>query len=285
MSLSIRDLVRILCAGGSFVSGVHEAGFYIIAEDKNELSELRWVGSQLASETFIGSGVRHKSPAVYVTRDFNSPPQRSVFCVGENNALKCFTLGDEWQEIKLSNREEIILHPLSKLSGSVHGNDSLVFFDDKAGHLRGVRIQESGNWELLPFAPVDSVPGSPHFTQVRDNTVYLSYIHQDGCIYQRAIDVITNNHTDRVVKGTEFANDPATSFVLGILNDSDFQVIALTEKEQLVSIDNEGKVSPIGSINEKGVFTPSTSEESNKPVIKTASAAVSQATSGKKKRR
>lgn len=74
MSLSIRDLVRILYAGGSFVSGVpsvHEAGFYIIAEDKNELSELRWVGSQLASETFIGSGVRHKSPSVYVTRDHN----------------------------------------------------------------------------------------------------------------------------------------------------------------------------------------------------------------------
>lgn len=71
MSLSIKDLVRILCAGGSFVSGVHEAGFYIIAEDKNELSELRWVGSQLASETFIGSGVRHKSPVVYVTRDNN----------------------------------------------------------------------------------------------------------------------------------------------------------------------------------------------------------------------
>ncbi|KAK0763213.1 hypothetical protein N5P37_004199 [Trichoderma harzianum] len=281
MSLSIRDLVRILCAGGSFVSGVHEAGFYIIAEDKNELSELRWVGSQLASETLIGSGVRHKSPAVYVTRDNN----RSVYCAGENNALKCFTLGDEWREIKLSNNEEIILHPLSKLSGSVHGNDSLVFFDDKAGHLQGVRIQESGNWEPLLFAPVDSVPGSPHFTQVQDNTVFLSYVHQDGCIHQRAIDFITKNHTDLVVKGTEFANDPATSFILGIPNDSDFQVIALTKKEQLVSIDGEGKVTPIGSINEKGVYTPSTSEESNKPVIKTASAAVSQATSGKKKRR
>ncbi|KKP00155.1 hypothetical protein THAR02_07739 [Trichoderma harzianum] len=281
MSLSIRDLVRILCAGGSFVSGVHEAGFYIIAEDKNELSELRWVGSQLASETFIGSGVRNKSPAVYVTRD----NYRSVFCVGENNALKCFTLGDEWQEIKLSNREEIILHPLSKLSGSVHGNDSLVFFDDKAGHLRGFRIQESGNWELLPFAPVDSVPGSPHFTQVRDNTVFLSYVHQDGYIHQRAIDVITNNYTDLVVKGTEFANDPANSFILGVLHDSDFQVIALTKEEQLVSVDGEGKRNTIGSISEKGVYTPSTSEESNKPVIKTASAAVSQATSGKKKRR
>lgn len=80
-------------------------------------------------------------------------------------------------------------------------------------------------------------------------------------------------------------NDPATSFILGILNDSDFQVIALTEKEQLVSIDGEGKVNPIGSINEKGVYTPSTSEESSKPVVKLASAAVSQATSGKKKRR
>ncbi|KAL6834214.1 hypothetical protein J3E69DRAFT_326287 [Trichoderma sp. SZMC 28015] len=281
MSLSIRDLVRILCAGGSFVSGVHEAGFYIIAEDKNELSELRWVGSQLASETFIGSGVRHKSPAVYVTRDNN----RSVYCAGENNALKCFTLRDEWQEIRLNNNEEIILHPLSKLSGSVHGNDSLVFFDDKAGHLRGVRIQESGNWEFLPFAPVESVPGSPHFTQVRDNTVFLSYVHHDGYIHQLAIDVITNNRADLVVKGTEFANDPATSFILGILNDSDFQVIALTKEEQLVSVDGNGKRSPIGSINEKGIYTPSTSEESNKPVIKTASAAVSQATSGKKKRR
>ncbi|KAL7800584.1 hypothetical protein V8C43DRAFT_274318 [Trichoderma afarasin] len=281
MSLSIKDLVRILCAGGSFVSGVHEAGFYIIAEDKNELSELRWVGSHLASETFIGSGVRHKSPAVYVTRDNN----RSVYCVGENNALKCFTLGVEWREIRLSNNEEIILHPLSKLSGSVHGNDSLVFFDDKAGHLRGVRIHESGNWEPLPFAPVDSVPGSPHFTQVRDNTVFLSYVHEDGCIHQRAIDVITNNHTDLIVKGTEFANDPATSFILGVPHDSDFQVIALTKEEQLVSVDGEGKRNTIGSINEKGVYTPSTSEENTKPVTKTGSAAVRQATSGKKSRR
>lgn len=71
MGLSIRDLVRVLCAGGSFVSGVDEAGFYIIAEDKNELSELRWVGSQLASETLIGSGVRNRSPAVYVTGGHN----------------------------------------------------------------------------------------------------------------------------------------------------------------------------------------------------------------------
>ncbi|PNP53234.1 hypothetical protein THARTR1_06251 [Trichoderma harzianum] len=280
MSLSIRDLARILCAGGSFVLGVHEAGFYIIAEDKNELSELRWVGSQLASETLIGSGVRNKSPAVYVTRDHN----RSVYCVGENNALKLFTLEDEWREIKLSNNEEIVIHPLSKLSGSVHGSDSLVFFEDTAGHLRGVRIQENGNWELLPFAPVNSVPGNPHFTQLQDNTVFLSYVHQDGCIHQRAIDVITNNHTDVVVKGTEFANDPATSFILGLPNDSDFQVIALTKTEQLVSIDGEGKVNPIGSINGKGVYTPSTSEESNKPVIKTASAAVRNATSGKKRR-
>lgn len=75
-----------------------------------------------------------------------------------------------------------------------------------------------------------------------------------------------------------------TSFILGPLNDSDFQVIALTKKEQLVSIDGEGKVNPIGNINAKGVYTPSTSEESNKPVIKTASAAVRNATSGKKRR-
>ncbi|KAL7909355.1 hypothetical protein GGI35DRAFT_449662 [Trichoderma velutinum] len=280
MSLSIRDLVRILCAGGSFVSGVHEAGFYIIAEDKNELSELRWVGSQLASETLIGSGARDKSPAIYVTRDDN----RSVFCVGENNALKLFTLEDEWQEVRLSKNEEISIHPLSKLSGSVHGNDSLVFFEDTAGHLRGVNIHENGNWEFLPFAPVNSVLGSPHFTQVRDNTVFLSYVHQDGSIHQRTIDVITNSHIDVVVKGTEFGNEPVMSFILGPLNDSDFQVIALTKKEQLVSIDGEGKVNPIGNINEKGVYTPSTSEESNKPVIKTASAAVRNATSGKKRR-
>ncbi|KAL7952714.1 hypothetical protein V8C34DRAFT_298752 [Trichoderma compactum] len=280
MGLSIRDLVRVLCAGGSFVSGVDEAGFYIIAEDKNELSELRWVGSQLASETLIGPGVRNKSPAVYVTGGHN----RSVFCVGENNALKCFTRGDEWREIRLSNSEEVIVHHLSKLSGSVHGSDSLVFFENTAGHLRGVRIQESGNWEFLPFSPVNSVPGSPHFTQVQHNTVVLSYVHQDGWIHQRTIDVITNNHTDSVVKGTEFTNDPATSFILGLLNDSDFQVLALTKKEQLVCIDGEGNVNPVGSINEKGVYNHSTSEENTKPVIKTYSGVVGSSTSGGKKK-
>lgn len=69
MTLSIRDIVRILRASSNFVPGVREGGFYIITEDNNELSELRWVGSQLASETLIGSGVRNKTPAVYVTHD------------------------------------------------------------------------------------------------------------------------------------------------------------------------------------------------------------------------
>lgn len=76
-----------------------------------------------------------------------------------------------------------------------------------------------------------------------------------------------------------------TSFILGIRDDPDFQVITLTKEKKLVSIDGEGIQDRMGSINEKGVYIPSRSEESNKPVIKTASAAVSQATSGKKKRR
>lgn len=115
--------------------------------------------------------------------------------MGENNALKLFRLEDEWHEIKLSDDGEMLVHPSSRLSGSVYGSDSLVFFEDKAGHLRGVRIQENGNWESLPFAPVSSVPGSPHFVQVRDNTVFLSYVHEDGRIHQLATDMTANGHT------------------------------------------------------------------------------------------
>ncbi|UKZ51730.1 hypothetical protein TrVGV298_005493 [Trichoderma virens] len=281
MNLSIKDLVRILRAGSSFASGAHEAGFYIVTEDKAELSELRWVGAQLASETLIGSGVRSKTPAVYITHD----DKRSVFCVGEHNSLKLFTLVDEWQEVKLSGSGEIAIHPLSKLSGSVHGNDSFVFFEDVAGHLRGVQISEGGHWEYLPFDPVKSVPGGPHFAQVRDDTVHLSYVHQDGCIHQRAMHIKANDHNDIVIKGTEFPNDPAANFILGVLGESDFQLIALTKKERLVGIDAEGEVTPIGQVNEKGVYIPSTSEENNRPVIKTAAIAVSNATGGKKKRR
>jgi hypothetical protein len=122
------------------------------------------------------------------------PLQRSVFCVGEHNSLKLFTLVDEWQEVKLSGSGEIAIHPLSKLSGSVHGNDSFVFFEDVAGHLRGVQISEGGHWEYLPFDPVKSVPGGPHFAQVRDDTVHLSYVHQDGCIHQRAMHIKANDH-------------------------------------------------------------------------------------------
>ncbi|KAL7936152.1 hypothetical protein V8C35DRAFT_297011 [Trichoderma chlorosporum] len=283
MALSIRDLVRILRVGNSFVSGVREAGFYIAAEDNNELSELRWVGPQLASETLIGSGVRSQTPTVYTTHD----NKRSVFCVGENNALRLFRLDDEWREIKLNGNGEISVHPLSRLSGSIHGNDSLVFFEDTAGHLRGARIQENGNWELFPFAPVRSTVGCSHFAQVRDNEVYLSYIHTDGFIHQQTIHLLNNKDNDVVVQGAQFINGSCVNFIIGVLKEKDFLVIALTtvNKEQLVvSVDSEGELSELGKIDEKGVFIPSTSEENTSLIVKTGNAAANNAIGGKKKK-
>ncbi|KAL7794331.1 hypothetical protein V8C37DRAFT_415174 [Trichoderma ceciliae] len=281
MTLSIQDVVRILRETSSFIPGPdsHEAGIYIVAEDSNELSELRWVESQLAGETLIGSDVRSKTPAVYVAHG----NKRAVFCVGENNALKLFRLEDQWHEIKLSGNGEILVHSSSHLSGSIHGSDSLVFFEDTNKNLQGVRIQENGSWEFLPPLPASSIPGSPHYVQVQDDTVFLGYVHQDGHIHRLAVGNAANNHPDSVVLGTKFTDDSsAVNFILGLPNDPEFQVIALTKGEKLVCVDGEGKKTEMGGVV-KGVYFPLTGEENNKQVSGSVGSAVSNATRGVKK--
>lgn len=66
------------------------------------------------------------------------------------------------------------------------------------------------------------------------------------------------------------------------MDESDFQVLALTKGEQLVCIDGEGKTTEMGKIVD-GVYTPSTSEESSADVIRMVNKAVGSATGGKKK--
>ncbi|KAL6868588.1 hypothetical protein J3F83DRAFT_737667 [Trichoderma novae-zelandiae] len=186
MNASVQDILRILHAASGFIPNVDDAVFYVVAEESNELSELCWVGSQLASETFIASDIRTNSSAVYAAHDNTV----SVFCVGENNALRLFTLQeDEWYEDDLSGNGEILVHPSGRLSGSVYGGDSLVFFEDMSGRIRGIRVEEDGSWRFLRSFSVDSVPGNPHFAQVAGDTVYLSYVNRDGYIHQMAMGI------------------------------------------------------------------------------------------------
>ncbi|OTA02190.1 hypothetical protein A9Z42_0025580 [Trichoderma parareesei] len=122
MALSAQDIVRILHGAAGFIPNIDGTEYYVVIEESNELSEMHWFGSQLAGETFIAPEIRTNSPAVYAVHENT----RSVFCVGENNALKLCTLWeDEWHEVNLTGNGNILVHPSSRMSGCVDGNSPL----------------------------------------------------------------------------------------------------------------------------------------------------------------
>ncbi|KAL7805261.1 hypothetical protein V8C44DRAFT_341294 [Trichoderma aethiopicum] len=297
MATSAQNIVRILQAAGGFIPDVDSNEYYVVLEESNELSERHWFGSQLASETFIASDIRTNSPAVYAVHD----DIRSVFCVGENNALKLYTLReDEWQKVDLAGNGNILVHPSSRLSGCVDGNDSLVFFEDFKGHIRGIRVQRDGRWRFLHPLSVNSVPGNPHFAQVQDNIVYLSYVHQDGLIHQTGMRITSNVFYDYALQGTTFSNAPIENLIAGIhgkvrseIRDEirteprdglEFYLLALTKKTErrpveLVRVDDNGTWTVMGKIVH-GLFRHTSDEENNDTVSRTLGSVVSKATGG-----
>ncbi|KAL6895724.1 hypothetical protein HDV57DRAFT_480262 [Trichoderma longibrachiatum] len=297
MATSAQDIVRILQAAGGFIPDVDSNEYYVVLEESNELSERHWFGSQLASETLIALDIRTNSPAVYAVHD----DIRSVFCVGENNALRLYTLReDEWQKVDLAGNGNILVHPSSRLSGCVDGNDSLVFFEDFKGHIRGIRVQRDGRWRFLRPLSVKSVPGNPHFAQVHDNIIYLSYVHQDGLIHQTGMRIASNVYYDYPLQGTTISNAPIENLIAGIhaevrseirdetqngpRDELEFYLLALTKKTErrpveLVRIDDNGTWTVMGKIVH-GLFRHTSDEESNYDVHKAIGSAVRNATGG-----
>lgn len=84
------------------------------------------------------------------------------------------------------------MHPSSRMSGCVDGSDTLVFFEDYKGQIRGIRVQEDGSWKFLRSLDVASQPGNPHLAQVQNGVVYLSYMNRDGYIHQAGIGITSN---------------------------------------------------------------------------------------------
>ncbi|PTB65477.1 hypothetical protein BBK36DRAFT_21264 [Trichoderma citrinoviride] len=299
MAPSVKSILRILHAAGGFIPEDSDASCYVVVEESNELSEQRWVESQLASETFIASNIRTNSPAVYSVHE----DTRSVFCIGENNALRLFTLvEDEWHEVHLSGNEEILVHQSGRLSGCVYGGDSVVFFEDVRGYIRGIRVKKDGRWRFLRPLSANSVPGSPHFAQVQENVVHLSYVNWDGYIHQMGIRTAPNINSDNPLSGTNFTNSRVANFTVRVQDkiedgkrdeagneprdEPELYLFALTKKqegepEELVCIDSKGKPMVMGRIVD-GVFEPASDRENNRPVIKSASTAVGNATGGGK---
>ncbi|KAL7819629.1 hypothetical protein V8C26DRAFT_394687 [Trichoderma gracile] len=297
MASSVQDIVRILHAAGGFIPDVDGTEYYVVVEESNELSEMHWFGSQLAGETFIASEIRTNSPAVYAAHD----DTRSVFCVGEDDALRLFTLWeDEWHEVGLTGNGSILVHPSSRMSGCVDGSDSLVFFEDYKGRIRGVRVQPSGSWRFLRSFSVDSVLGNPHFAQIEDGVLYLSYVNRDNYIHQMGMRIASNLYYDSPLPGTNFNDAPIANFIVGIhskignvvpdetdnepRDEPEFYLVALTRKterktEELVRIDDNGKQTVMGKIL-NGVFGHMSDEENNDRITRTMASAVTKATGG-----
>lgn len=142
--------------------------------------------------------------------------KRCIFCVDTNNILKCYRYDveeDEWVELPLhggGEQDDIVVHSSSRTewlfapAPAASSGDSggyIVFYQDLAGRLQGVRIQNqsdsdgngstSGRREYLPVPiPTQSHPqvGTPHLVVVSDDggdgVLHLLYIHrEDGRIH------------------------------------------------------------------------------------------------------
>ncbi|KAK1240877.1 hypothetical protein MKX07_006310 [Trichoderma sp. CBMAI-0711] len=280
MALSAQDIVRILHGAAGFIPNVDGTEYYVVIEESNELSEMHWFGSQLAGETFIAPEIRTNSPAVYAVHENT----RSVFCVGENNALKLFTLWeDEWHEVNLTGNGNILVHPSSRMSGCVDGSDSLVFFEDFKSQIRGIRVQEDGSWRFLRSLAVASEPGHPHFAQVQNGVVYLSYMNRDDSPLSGA--VFSDTHVMNFIVGVEskIGTENPNESPNQPQDKEGFYLLALTKKdkdkkpEELECVDGSGKRTLLGRIAH-GMFVWILDKESNGSAIKAASAAVTTAT-------
>lgn len=109
--------------------------------------------------------------------------------------------------------------------------------------------------------------------------------------------------TDSLLSGADFTNTHVANFIVSIddnrvneirnesrsepRDETEFCLLALTKKdkgqepEELVCVDGNGKRTVLGKIV-NGVFGYTSDKENNRPVIKSASTAVSNATGGGK---
>ncbi|KAI1211519.1 uncharacterized protein F4807DRAFT_417928 [Annulohypoxylon truncatum] len=258
MSSPVQILARNLQAIATGPSG-DGANVFLLEEAEGNLLQELWVDNQPVIKTFVTSGAKENTPAVYLTNE----AERYIFFLDNTNQLRCVTYDEndeEWDDAPFNDVfGGIEVYENTRLSGFSNPSGMMIVFETQPGQLATL-VGRDGQWKVTGAVPAKVEPGAAHTTVDGPNKLDIFCFGHDSQILHLVQDHNSGSWDASVVENSRLEAPLARIAAFPKEDALTFDLVILLSNSQMIWIEAGGAKTDLGVVDGTKLIPPTAAE-------------------------